>query len=219
MAFSLVNKLPVEGPRLLYTPALKPLRSLTAASEGASHHENPPTISEAGTAAASGCSKAGPPILGSSTAAVGVGVALAPYCARCPRERVGMVFGLCARRATRLSAPSASSEGSLTLPSPGRSPLRSSVPPPDLRPPGGPHPIVQRVADGVGLGVTLVVTSLALGFAPAPFGLLGTPLGFLSSCLSFLNSSLGFLGTPLGPRRAPLVEGEHGVEEVHVIIR
>ena len=76
------------------TPALKPLRSLTAASEGATHHENPPTISDAGTAAASGGSKAGPPVLGSSTAAIGGGAALAPYCARCPRERVVMVFGL-----------------------------------------------------------------------------------------------------------------------------
>jgi hypothetical protein len=61
------------------------------ASEGASHHENPPSINEAGTAAASGCSKAGPPILGSSTAAVGVGAALAPHNARGVRES-GLVW-------------------------------------------------------------------------------------------------------------------------------
>src|SRR3712207_9583496 len=85
------------------------------------------------------------------------------------------------------SAPSASSEGSLTLASPGRSPLRSGVPPPDPRPPGGPHPIAQRVADGVGLGVTLFITSLALGFAPAPFSLLGTPLGFQGAPLCLLG--------------------------------
>ena len=52
------------------------------------------------------------------------------------------------------------------------------------------------MTDGVGLGVTLLVTSLALGFAPAPFSLHGASLGFLSSCLRFLNSPLGFLGYP-----------------------
>ena len=76
------------------------------------------------------------------------------------------------------SSPFRLIRGGLTLPSPRRPPWRPTVPPPDLRPPGGTNPSAQRVADGVGLRVTLFTTSsLALGgFAPAPFSLLALAL-------------------------------------------
>src|SRR5215210_6331894 len=201
--------------------------------------------------------------------------------------------------------------GSSSLPSSSGGPVPSSgVPPPDLRPPGGPHPLALRLACGVGLRVALFVAPPALGLAPGPFGLLGAALGFVPAplglapgpfgfqgaplsllesplrfprlflgllgpclgllgpplrftgpffrfrgpplgyagaplgllglalglapgpfglpgpCLGLLGPRLGLLdvppsliGAPLGPRGAPLVEGEHGVEEVHVVVR
>src|SRR3712207_9232798 len=77
--------------------------------------------------------------------------------------------------------------GELPLPSPERRPLperpplRSNVSPPDPRHPGGVHPLALRLACGIGLRVALFVTSPALGFAPAPLGLLGPALGLLES--------------------------------------
>src|ERR687889_715624 len=61
-------------------------------------------------------------------------------------------------------------------------------------------------------GALLGLRGASLGFAPTPFGLLGAHLGFL-------DSSLGLLGTPMGPGRPPVVEGKHGVEEIHVVVR
>src|SRR5215203_3493547 len=187
---------------------------------------------------------------------------------------------LCALRVAR---------GELNLPSTERPPpperrpsRRSDVSPPDLRPPGGPHPLALRLACGVGLRVALFVAPPALGLAPGPFGFQGAPLsllesplrfprlflGLLGPCLGLLGPPLGYagaplgllglalglapgpfglpgpclgllgprfgllgprlglldvppslIGAPLGPRGAPLVEGEHGVEEVHVVVR
>src|SRR5829696_3356385 len=72
----------------------------------------------------------------------------------------------------------------------------------------------------------LGLLGLALGRAPDPFGLPGPRLGLLGSRLGLLGPryglldvSTGLIGAPLGPRGAPLVEGEHGVEEVHVVVR
>src|ERR671920_155143 len=134
------------------------------------------------------------------------------------------------------SVPCASSEGSLSLPSPGRPPPRSSVPPPDLRSPGSPYPLALQAADG-GISVILffLVASLALGLAleffghlgtpfglqgaplcllssslsllGAPFSLLGSPLGCPSALFGFLDASLGFLKSPLGLLGAPLGSG------------
>src|SRR5215212_11682978 len=89
------------------------------------------------------------------------------------------------------SVPCASSEGSLSLPSPGRPPPRSSVPPPDVRSPGGPYPLALQAADG-GISVILfvLVASLALGLALEFFGHLGTPLGLQGAPLCLLSSSL-----------------------------
>src|SRR5688572_3173489 len=199
-----------------------------------------------------------------------------------------MAFGIEVKRATRLSAPCAFAEGSLTLSATLRPSPRSGVPTPDLSPAGGPHPLALRAVDRLGVVVTLFSVPLVVGFAPAPFGLLGTPLGFqgaslsllgpflcllgaafslsgsslgclsapfgflnpslgflsaslglfslplgfalapfgllsaylgfLRSCLSFLDSPLRFFGAPLGPRRTPLVEGKHRIEEIHVVI-
>ncbi len=101
---------------------------------------------------------------------------------------------------SRRLRPATSSEGSLTQPSPRRPPLRSSVPPPNLRPPGGTHPSAQRVADGVGLRASLfTISSLALGgFSLAPFSLLGTTFGFQGASLCLLKASFSFLRSPLG---------------------
>ena len=70
------------------------------------------------------------------------------------------------------------------------------------------------------------LVGLALGLAPGPFGLPGPCLGLLGPRFGLLGPRLGLLdvppsliGAPLGPRGAPLVEGEHGVEEVHVVVR
>src|SRR5215203_649306 len=68
-------------------------------------------------------------------------------------------------------------------------------------------------------GAPLGLLGSALGFAPAALCLLGASPGFLGSCLGFLDPPVGVLGAPLGPRSAPLVEGKHGVEEIHVGIR
>src|SRR3712207_5532048 len=50
-------------------------------------------------------------------------------------------------------------------------------------------------------------------------GLLGPRLGLLGPRFGLLDVPPGLIGAPLGPRGAPLVEGEHGVEEVHVVVR
>ena len=96
------------------------------------------------------------------------------------------------------SVPCASSEGSLTLPSPVRPSPRSGVPPPDLRPAGGPYPLALRAADD-GISVILfLVPSLALDPALVFFGHLGTPLGFQGASLSLLGSFLCLFGAPFG---------------------
>src|SRR5215208_1450104 len=103
------------------------------------------------------------------------------------------------------SVPCASSEGSLSLPSPGRPPPRSSVPPPDLRPPGGPYPLALQAADGGSISVILfLVASLALGLALEFFGHLGTPLGLQGASLCLLGSSLSLLGAPFSLLGSPL---------------
>src|SRR5215213_4402736 len=117
------------------------------------------------------------------------------------------------------SVPCASSEGSLSLPSPGRPPPRSSVPPPDLRSPGSPYPLALQAADG-GISVILffLVASLALDIALEFFGHLGTPLGLQGAPLCLLSSPLGLLGAPLSSGRAPLIEGKHRIKEIHVVV-
>src|SRR5215211_2578494 len=103
------------------------------------------------------------------------------------------------------SVPCASSEGSLSLPSPGRPPSRSSVPPPDLRSPGSPYPLALQAADG-GISVILffLVASLALDIALEFFGHLGTPLGLQGAPLCLLSSSLSLLGAPFSLLGSPL---------------
>src|SRR3712207_7226972 len=64
--------------------------------------------------------------------------------------------------------------------------------------PGGVHPLALRLACGIGLRVALFVTSPALGFAPAPLGLLGAALGLLESPHRFPRLFLGILGSFLG---------------------
>src|SRR3712207_7054827 len=64
--------------------------------------------------------------------------------------------------------------------------------------PGGVHPLALRLACGIGLRVALFVTSPALGFAPAPLGLLGAAKSLLESPHRFLRLFLGLLGSFLG---------------------
>ena len=62
------------------------------------------------------------------------------------------------------------------------------------------------------LGAYLGLRRLSFGFAPAPCGLLGARLGPL-------YPPSGLLGAPSRPGCPPMVEGEHGVEEIHVVVR
>src|ERR687889_2212642 len=88
------------------------------------------------------------------------------------------------------SVPYGPSERSLALPSPGRPAPGSRVPPPDLRPPGDPHPDALRTGTGIGIGAILfpLLTSPALGLLGAPFGLPGATLCLLGPFFGLLGA-------------------------------